>query len=59
MLCDAGGKVAATYGVRGWLGFARRTTFLIDGAGVIRKVYEKVSPATHAREVLEDLKVLA
>jgi peroxiredoxin Q/BCP len=58
MLCDVGGKVAAAYGVRGRLGFAGRTSFLIDAAGLIRKVYEQVSPASHAEEVLGDLKLL-
>ena len=29
-----------------------RTTFLIDGAGVVRRVFEKVRPEGHADEVL-------
>ena len=29
-----------------------RTTFLIDGAGVVRRVFEKVRPEGHAEEVL-------
>ncbi|MEK9176772.1 MAG: thioredoxin-dependent thiol peroxidase [Patescibacteria group bacterium] len=33
----------------------RRTSFLIDPAGVVRKVYEKVRPEVHAEEVLADL----
>ena len=40
------------------LGVARlsaRHTFLIDPAGVIRKVYLKVDPARHSAEVLADL----
>jgi len=35
-----------------------RTTFLIDGKGVIRKVYPKVSPKTHTAEVLADIDAL-
>jgi thioredoxin-dependent peroxiredoxin len=34
---------------------AARNTFLIDPAGVIRKVYTKVSPQGHSEEVLADL----
>jgi peroxiredoxin Q/BCP len=33
-----------------------RMSYLIDPAGKIRKIYEKVKPETHAEEVLEDLK---
>jgi len=34
---------------------AARNTFLIDPAGVIRKIYLKVSPQGHSEEVLADL----
>lgn len=34
----------------------RRTSFLIDPEGVIKKIYEKVKPEVHAEEVLADLK---
>lgn len=37
---------------------AARHTFLIDPAGVIRKVYLKVSPQGHSEEVLSDLEQL-
>ncbi|HUD65725.1 MAG TPA: peroxiredoxin [Candidatus Sulfotelmatobacter sp.] len=37
---------------------AARNTFLIDPAGVIRKVYLKVSPQGHSEEVLADLQQL-
>jgi peroxiredoxin Q/BCP len=33
-----------------------RTTFVIGRDGVVAKVFEKVSPSQHAREVLESLK---
>lgn len=33
-----------------------RTSYLIDPAGKIRKIYEKVKPEIHAEEVLNDLK---
>ena len=32
-----------------------RTTFIIDAAGSVRRVFEKVKPAGHAAEVLEAL----
>lgn len=35
-----------------------RNSFLIDPQGNIAKMYEKVKPAEHAEEVLEDLKEL-
>ena len=56
MLCDTSGAVVRDYGVRGLFGLARRVTFLIDAAGVIRKVYTRVSPRSHAAEVLRDLR---
>lgn len=37
----------------------KRTSFLIDPEGVIRKVYENVKPPVHAGEVLKDLAALA
>jgi peroxiredoxin Q/BCP len=38
--------------------YAARNTFLIDPAGVVRKVYVKVNPATHSDDVLADLAAL-
>jgi peroxiredoxin Q/BCP len=29
-----------------------RSTFIIDGEGVVRKVFPKVTPAGHAEEIL-------
>ena len=63
LLSDLEREVIEAYGV--WrekkmygkpvMGVAR-TTFLIDGDGTILKVYDKVKPDTHAKEVLCDLK---
>ena len=36
-----------------------RTTFVIDPAGVLRKVYEKVKPDGHERVLLDDIAKLA
>jgi peroxiredoxin Q/BCP len=32
-----------------------RTTYLIDGNGKIKRVYEKVKPAEHSAEILANL----
>jgi peroxiredoxin Q/BCP len=40
---------------RTYLG-VKRTTFLIDEKGKIKKIFEKVKPEEHAREVLDAFK---
>jgi len=58
LLADTEKVVAEAYGVwkeksmygRKYMG-VERTTFLIDGKGVLRKVFDKVKPAGHAEEV--------
>lgn len=62
LLADREKKVVELYGVWGKKKFMgrefmgkRRTSFLIDPAGRIAKVYDKVEPETHAEEVLADL----
>lgn len=58
LLSDPGHAVVDKYGsLMMYKGtpYASRTTFLIDPAGVVRKVYPKVEPATHSAEVLADL----
>jgi peroxiredoxin len=45
--------VAAAFGVaRPMVGVAKRTTWLIDADGVLRRTYLKVTPKGHAAEVL-------
>ena len=65
LLSDKEKKVVKTYGVWGKKKFmgkefmgTRRMSFLIDPQGKIAKIYEKVKPAKHAQEVLEDLILL-
>lgn len=36
----------------------QRSTFLIDGAGIVRRVWRKVKPEGHAGEVLESVRQL-
>jgi peroxiredoxin Q/BCP len=65
LLADETKEVVGKYGVFGekkmmgrtYMG-VRRSSFLIDPAGNIAKVYEKVKPETHAEEVLADLNKL-
>lgn len=63
LLADEDKKAVAQYGVWGMKKFIGkeymgtiRTSFLIDPKGNIAKIYEKVKPADHAKEVLKDLK---
>jgi thioredoxin-dependent peroxiredoxin len=61
LLSDTGHVVVQEYGsVMDHEGttMAARNTFVIDPAGVIRKVYVKVSPQGHSEEVLADLQTL-
>jgi thioredoxin-dependent peroxiredoxin len=58
LLADTHCELSARYGSVVNLGVAKlsaRHTFLIDPAGVIRKVYLKVDPTKHSAEVLADL----
>lgn len=65
LLADGDHAVAARYGAWGakqlfgvkYQGILR-TTFLIDGAGVIRRVFERVKPKGHAEQVLAALREL-
>ena len=56
LLADSRGEVIRRYGVDLAFGIAKRKTFLIDSKGKIAKIYESVTPKTHAAEVAEDLK---
>ena len=60
LLADKDHAIADAYGVYGQKKFMGRTymgvirsTFLIDEKGKIKKVFEKVKPDEHAREVLD------
>ena len=60
LVADADHKIIDAYGVKmPLLNMAKRTTFIIDKDGVVRKVFEGVSPATHEPEVLAALKGLS
>ena len=53
LLADPGGKVAAQYGVRGLLGGARRSIFILDPQGTLR--YTKEEPLSLSYRSVEDL----
>jgi peroxiredoxin Q/BCP len=63
LLSDTGGGMLEAYGVwqkksfmgKSFMGIVR-TTFLVDGRGVVRKVWEKVKVEGHVDEVLGALK---
>ena len=60
LLSDTDRKMGLAYGAcaAADAGFARRVSFLIDGDGIIRKVYDQVNPGAHPAEVLADLDAL-
>jgi thioredoxin-dependent peroxiredoxin len=58
LLADLDGRVAQQYGVPLRMGMAGRVTFLIDGSGVVRRVFEQVDPGVHADEVLAAIQAL-
>ncbi len=65
LLADPDHAVAEAYGAWGEKSMygrkyegIRRTTFLIDGAGIVRRVFEKVKPEGHAQEVLAAIRQL-
>ena len=63
LLADVGHKTCDMYGVWGPKKFmgreyegVLRTTFLIDAEGIISRVFEKVRPSEHSKEVLASVK---
>ena len=58
LVSDPGREVTRAFDVGGLVGSARRTTFLIDADGAVRKVYDKVEAKGHAAQVLADVRAL-
>jgi peroxiredoxin Q/BCP len=59
LLADPKGEVIRRYHAKSIMpGFARRVSYLVDGGGVIRKVYPDVSPSLHAGEIIADVQRL-
>jgi peroxiredoxin Q/BCP len=53
LLADPRGQIAAQYGVRGLLGSARRSVFIVDPQGVIR--YSKEEPLSLSYRSVDDI----
>jgi peroxiredoxin Q/BCP len=58
LLADTDERIAHAFGVPTRLGFYRRTTFVIDAQGVVRRVFDPVEPTGHAQQVLAALSAL-
>lgn len=58
LLPDEDHTLARAYGVKTTLGMTQRVTFLIDAEGVVARVYENVTPKSHAAEILADLRAM-
>ncbi len=57
LLSDMDKSVINAYGADGLL-FNKRITYIIDPNGIIAKIYPNVEPASHALELLQDIKNL-
>jgi len=55
LLSDQDGDLARAFGVPVVFGLARRVTFVLDRQGVVARVFDDVTPAEHADEVLAAL----
>lgn len=53
LLSDPDQAIARAYGVRGLLGLAKRTTFVVDAEGVVVDVIKGMLPAPHIRAVVD------
>jgi thioredoxin-dependent peroxiredoxin len=58
ILADPDKKVTLLYGVNSMLGVAKRATFVVDGSGIIKKIYPDVDVTVHAQEVLTFIRSL-
>ena len=56
LIADAGGAIAARYGVSTRSGFAERVTFIIGADGKIARVFPEVRVSGHSDEVLASLR---
>jgi thioredoxin-dependent peroxiredoxin len=54
LLADTDGTITESYDVDGG-GYSKRVTYIINGDGVIDKVFEKVQTSTHAVDVLAEV----
>ena len=59
LLADPEKKVTELYDVKNIIGKAKRVTFVIDTAGIIKKIYPDVDVSLHGQEVLTYVKNLS
>ncbi len=57
LLVDTDQAIIGAYGADGGA-FPKRTSFLIDPAGKIAKIYEKIDCQAHAEEILQDVRTM-
>lgn len=59
LIADSDKEISRAYGAlsgfMSWLGLAQRVTVLIDKKGIVRHVWDQVSPRRHPEEVLEKI----
>ena len=53
LAADDHGTIAQSYGVPTRLGMPARVTFIVDGQGKVKRVFEDVDPSVHADQVLD------
>ena len=58
LLCDPDKKLIDALGIAAKNGLAMRVTYVVDKEGKIAKIFDKVKPDGHAKEVLEFVKTL-
>ena len=58
LVSDPDREVTQAFEVTGLVGSAKRSTFLIDVDGTVRKVYDKVKAKGHAARVLADARAI-
>ncbi len=56
LIPDEKHSIMSLYGVKVFLGFASRDTIVVHPSGKIAKIYRKVNPAQHPKEVLDFIK---
>jgi len=58
LLSDTTGKTIEKYGALGLAGGIKRMTYIINPKGHVVKIYSKVTPASHADMIVQDLALL-
>lgn len=54
LLADPEKIIIRAYGTDGLI-FTKRTSFLINPNGIIEKIYERVNPEVHAKQIIQDI----